>query len=190
MIFNNIKAIVFSVLLCVLSSGSFADKYTDTVNNFASTTAGQQLSSQAYGYAVFPIIGKGGIAIGGAYGTGKVFVNGQQTGKTSMSQLSIGFQLGGQAYSQIIYFENAQAYENFTKGNFEFSSAASAIAVTLSANAQAGTTGVGSAAGTSADQSRQRTVGFTLGMAILQAGIGGFMLEASIAGQKYSFTPQ
>lgn len=135
----------------------------------------------------FQPIGKGGIGIGGAHGKGRVFVNGQSIGETKMSQLSIGLQLGGQAYSQIIFFENQAALDNFTSGNFEFSAGASAIAITASAQAQAGTSGSSANAGSSSENSNQAGITYNNGMAVVTMGKGGLMYEASIAGQKYSF---
>jgi len=123
--------------------------------------------SRAYGYAVFPTVGKGGIGIGGAYGEGKVYEQGKYIGDTSLSQLTIGFQLGGQAYSEVIFFGSKAALDNFTDGNFEFSAQASAVAVT---------------AGASAD------VDYKDGIAVFTVAKGGLMYEASIGGQKFSFT--
>jgi len=123
--------------------------------------------SKAYGYAVFPTVGKGGIGIGGAYGEGKVYQQGKYIGTTSLSQLTIGFQLGGQAYSEVIFFGSKVALNNFTGGNFEFSAQASAVAVT---------------AGASGD------VDYKNGIAVFTVAKGGLMYEASVGGQKFSFT--
>ncbi len=89
-------------------------------------------------------IGKGGIGIGGAYGEGQVYKRGQPVGKVKMVQVSVGFQLGGQVYSQIIFFENESSFKEFTSGNFEFGADASAVAITASVQAQAGTKGASS----------------------------------------------
>ena len=77
----------------------------------------QQFFKNSYGYAVFPTIGKGGIGIGGAHGKGQVYQSGKVTGKTSMTQVTVGFQFGGQAFSQMIFFEDKCAYDEFTTGN-------------------------------------------------------------------------
>ena len=103
-------------------------------------------SKTAYGYAVFPTIGKLGIGIGGAHGDGRVYQKGKYIGDSSMNQLSIGFQLGAEGFSQIVLFENKAALDKFTSGNFEFSAGAHAVAITLAAGAQAGTTGSGAGA--------------------------------------------
>ena len=122
----------------------------------------------AAGYAVFPTVGKGGIGIGGAYGEGKVYRGGKYIGETSLSQVTIGFQLGGQAYSEVIFFGTKAALNDFTAGNFEFSAQVSAVAVTAGASADADYDG---------------------GIAVFTMAKGGLMYEASVGGQKFSFTP-
>ena len=132
------------ILCCALLMSSWAvlaDEYDAALADFRAASGTEHFFSRAYGYAVFPTIGKGGFVIGGAYGEGRVYRAGVQTGTSSMTQLTIGFQLGGQAYSQIVFFRDQLAYERFTDGSFEFGAEASAVAVTLSAQARAGTTG-------------------------------------------------
>jgi lipid-binding SYLF domain-containing protein len=138
----------------------------------------------AYGYAVFPTIGKGGIGIGGAHGTGGVYKSGAKTGDVSMTQISIGFQLGGQAYRQVIYFEDQRAFDEFTSGSFEFGAQAEAIAITSSAGAQAGTEGASASA-----NETQAESSYYKGMIIFTMGKGGLMFQAALGGQKYSYTP-
>jgi len=135
-----------------------------------------------------PTIGKGGIGIGGAYGKVRVYEKGRYIGDTSMSQLSVGFQLGGQGFSQIIFFENAAALKSFTKGEFEFGAEASAVAITLAADAKAGSTGA--TVGASVDKSKAKVAGaYNNGMAIFTLAKGGLMYEAALAGQKFKFKP-
>lgn len=123
---------------------------------------------KAYGYAIFPTVGKAGIGLGGAYGEGEVYRQGRYIGSSSLSQLTIGFQLGGQAYTEIIFFRDKHALDDFTSGNFEFNAQASAVAVTAGASADAD---------------------YDNGVAIFTLPKGGLMYEASIGGQKFSFTP-
>jgi lipid-binding SYLF domain-containing protein len=139
----------------------------------------------SYGVAIFPTIGKGGLGIGGAHGTGWVFREGDYTGEAKMSQVTIGFQAGGQAFSQIIFFETEAAYLNFTSGEFEFGAQASAVALTEGANASA-STGGGSSAGAGSSQAKEN---YTGGMAIFTVAKGGLMYEASLGGQKFKFKP-
>ena len=185
-------AIQLRKLLLILSLFAFpfapalADEYSDTTKVFRDAGQSAKLFGKSYGYAVFPTIGKGGIGIGAAHGTGRVYEKAAYVGDTSMTQVSIGLQLGGQAYSQIIFFENKAAFDQFTSGNFEFGAQASAVAITAGASAQAGTGGT--SAGASGNQSHADTAGgYQDGMAVFTVAKGGLMYEASIGGQKYSY---
>lgn len=139
----------------------------------------------SYGFAIFPTIGKGGMGIGGARGHGWVFGGGQLTGQTTLTQVTIGFQLGGQAFSQIIFFEDKNAFDTFTQGNFELGAQASAVALTAGASAQAETSG-GVSAGAGSSQAKRN---YTNGIAIFTVAKGGLMYEASVGGQKFTYRP-
>jgi len=163
-----------------------ADDYTDTVKIFQKASESSSFFSKCYGYAVFPTIGKGGVGIGGAHGNGRVFAKGAYVGDVSMTQISVGAQLGGQAFSQIIFFEDKRAFDEFTTGEFEFSAQATAVAVTAAASAQAGTGGTGATKNVGTENAK--TVGsYQKGMAVFTVAKGGFMYEASIGGQKFSY---
>ena len=125
---------------------------------------------------MFPTIGKGGIGIGGAHGKGKVYAGGKYVGDTSMTQVTIGLQLGGQAYSEIIFFEDKAAFDAFTSGNFEFGAQASAVAITAGASAQAGTTGT--TTGASTTENATTSANYSNGMAVFTVAKGGLMYEA------------
>jgi lipid-binding SYLF domain-containing protein len=125
--------------------------------------------ASAHGYAVFPSVGKGAIGIGGAHGSGLVYEKGKLIGSTTLSQITIGFQLGGQAYRELICFQNKGALDRFKGGNFEFDAQASGVAVT---------------AGISFDAAYEH------GVAIFTMAKGGLMYEASIGGQKFTFEPK
>jgi len=120
----------------------------------------------AAGYAVFPSIGKGAMGIGAAYGKGDVYQNGVVVGYCDMTQASIGFQLGGQAYSEILVFENTAAVERFKNGSFRFDAQATAVALKSGAGANAK---------------------FAHGVAVFTMDEAGLMYEASIGGQKFSY---
>ena len=179
---------VAALLLIAFSHFAIADEYADTRKVFQNAGESSAFFQNSYAYALFPSIGKGGIGIGGAYGDGKVFVGGNAVGETSMTQLSIGLQLGGQVYSQVIFLEDKRAYDEFTSGNFEFSAQATAVAITAAAGAQS-STGGGSSAGASGGKKDASTVsaGYNKGMAVFTVAKGGLMYEAAIAGQKYSY---
>jgi lipid-binding SYLF domain-containing protein len=167
-----------------------ADPYQDTIKVFRNAGESGSYFGNAYGYAIFPTIGKGGIGIGGAYGEGRVYRQGQYIGDSKVAQVTVGFQLGGQAYSMIIFFQDERALREFTSGNFEFGAQASATAITAGASASTSTTG--SSAGASGGKNDATTVGagYHKGMATFTVAKGGLMYEASIGGQKFSYTPK
>jgi hypothetical protein len=176
-----------ALLLALFALPARADEYSDTIELFKQAGESANFFGNSYGYAVFPTIGKGGIVVGGAYGKGRVYEKGGAIGEASMTQLSVGFQLGGQAYSEIIFFEDARALKEFTSGSFEFGADASVVAITAAASAKAGTTGV--SAGASGGKKDATTVGkYAKGMATFTIAKGGLMYEATIAGQKFSYT--
>lgn len=119
----------FKYLVCLISPGeqllliptaSANDSYSSAIATFKQASETHKFFDSAYGYAIFPTVGKGGLGIGAAYGKGRVYRGGVYTGESSMTQVSIGFQIGGQAYSEIIFFKDEQAYRDFTSGSFEF----------------------------------------------------------------------
>lgn len=124
---------------------------------------------EAYGYAIFPEITKGAVGIGGAGGDGTVFQGGESIGSSSMSQVTIGLQLGGQTYREAIFFKDAAALDSFKKGNYEMAAEASAVAVKSGAS---------------------KNAGYERGVAIFTMAKGGLMFEASIGGQKFGFEPK
>jgi lipid-binding SYLF domain-containing protein len=174
----------------VLSIPAYADKYSDTMDVFKKSEVVQPFFKNAYGYAVFPTIGKGGIGIGGSYGTGLVFQGGKVTGEVSMIKGSIGFQFGGQAFSQMIFFKDKRAYDEFTSGNFEFDATASAVAITAGAQASAGTEGASAGASAGPATGKQAKTSYHKGMVVFTHAKGGLMYEASIGGQKFTFNPK
>ena len=128
----------------------------------------QKFFDTAAGYAVFPSVGKGGIGVGGAYGRGQLFEGGKLVGYCKMTQASIGLQLGGQKYTELIFFETKSAVDSFKIGNYDFSAQVSAVAIKSGVSASA--------------KYANNVVVFTLGEA-------GLMYEASVGGQKFSFEP-
>lgn len=123
---------------------------------------------EAYGVAVFSTVGKGAIAIGGAHGKGEVYERGNLVGSARVTQVSVGFALGGQSYSELIFFEDKAALDEFKSGNFELGAQASAVAVTAGASAEAS---------------------YDKGVAIFTMPKAGLMYEAAVGGQKFSYTP-
>jgi lipid-binding SYLF domain-containing protein len=120
----------------------------------------------AVGYAVFPSVGKGGIGIGGAYGRGVLFEGGTAVGYCDLTQATIGFQLGGQEYTEILAFSTQGAIQSFKTGKMSFNAEASAVAVKSGSGANAK---------------------FAEGVAVFTLDEAGLMYEASIGGQKFTY---
>src|ERR1041384_6309372 len=153
------------LLLAAFVAPALADDYSETIAAFRKASESKSYFASSHGYAVFPTIGKGGAVVGAAYGKGRVYERGRYIGDVSMTQLSVGAQLGGQAFSEMIFFQDKRALDEFTKGEFEFNAEASAVAITAGASAQAGTTGA--TAGKSITTDRAEVVGgYRGGMAI------------------------
>ena len=167
-----------------------ADSYQDTIAVYKKAGASGTFFSRSYAYAVFPTVGSGALGVGGAYGKGRVYIHGVYSGDATMGQVSVGFQAGGKAYSQIIFFEDKRALDEFESGNFEFGADASAIAVTASANAGAATNGASSGVSVGQNDATTRGRNYEKGMAVFTVAKGGLMYPASIAGQKFSYSPR
>jgi lipid-binding SYLF domain-containing protein len=192
---ETMRASRFSIPMIVVALTSayfmpvYADQYTETMALYQKSETVRPFFNNAYGYAVFPAIGKGGLGIGGAYGNGLVYRGGKVTGVATLIKVSVGFQAGGQAFSEMIFFEDKRAFDEFTSGEFAFDATASAVAITAAAQAKAGTEGItaGVSAGTATGV--QATTGYYKGMAVFVHALGGLMYEAAIGGQKFSYTP-
>ena len=182
--------LMVTLLLALMWGPALADKYTDTTDVFKKSEAVQPFFKNAYGYAVFPTIGKAGIGIGGSYGTGQVYQGGKVTGETSLMKATFGFQLGAQAFSQMIFFEDKRAYDEFTSGEFEFDAAASAVAITAGVQAKAGSEGATASATAGPATGAQAKASYHKGMVVFVHAEGGLMYEAAIGGQKFSFKPK
>jgi len=143
-----------------------ADSKAAKVEFIKSDALMQSLFDNAAGYVIFPNVGKGGLGIGAAAGNGVVYEDGAMVGMAKLSQLSIGFQAGGQAYREVIFFESKSELERFKASRFEFSAQASAVAATEGASAN---------------------VKYTDGVMVFTMQKGGLMYEASIGGQKFDF---
>ena len=185
--FYFLSVTVFTAL--IYASTAQADSYSNTIKLFRESKTVQPFFENAYGYVVFPAIGKGGFGIGGSYGRGQVYRGGVLTGKASVVKLSVGFQAGGQAFSEIIFFQDKRAYEEFTSGEFAFDAQASAVAITVGAGAQVGEKGASAGASVGPSTGVQAKVNYRNGMAVFVHAKGGLMYEASIGGQKFNFKP-
>jgi lipid-binding SYLF domain-containing protein len=186
-----LRAGLIAAIVLATSSTALAQKVEDlseTIELFRGIPQVAPYFEKSYGYAVFPRIGRGGLGIGGASGRGQIYVGGQVTGFSRLMDITFGAQAGGQAYRQVIFFENQAAYDKFTGGRYEFDASASAVAVTASAQASAGTQGASAAAG-AGNPSTGTAAGYVNGMQTFTMAEGGLMYAATIGGQKYNFDP-
>lgn len=128
----------------------------------------QRFFDHAAGWAVFPTVGKGGFLVGGAFGRGVVYAGGRAIGFSDLRQVTIGLQLGGQAYSEIVFFRDTAALERFTSEKLEFDAQLSAVVI---------------------DQGAAANADYHAGVAVFTLPKGGLMAEASVGGQSFSFSP-
>lgn len=184
-------SLALSSMFCSLA---FADddpaECAATIKLFQDAGESAGYFKNGYGYAVFPTIGKAGLGVGGAHGSGCVYEKGKQVGTAKMNQVSFGWQAGAQGYSLLVFFEDDRAFKEFTSGNFEFGAKASAVAITAGASAGAGTTGTssGASAGKKDATTKSRT-GYEKGTASFSIIKGGLMYEAALGGAKFKYKP-
>jgi lipid-binding SYLF domain-containing protein len=131
----------------------------------ADTSMGK-LFENSYGYVIFPKIGKGGFIVGGSGGDGTVYEKGKEVGTAKMGQVTVGAQIGGQSYREVIFFENEDALNRFKYNKLEFSGQVSAVAVRSGAS---------------------KNAKYTEGVAVFTQDIGGLMAEATVGGQKFTY---
>jgi len=188
-----------AALMCLTLTSTFVSlaradddpkECADNVKLFKDAGQSADFFKTSYGYAIFPTIGKAGLGIGGAHGSGCVYAKGKQVGESKMNQVSFGWQAGAQGYTLIVFFENEKAFKDFTSGNFEFGAKASAVAITAGASAGAGTTGTSSgASGGKNDATTQTRTGYEKGLASFSIIKGGLMYEAALGGAKFKYEP-
>lgn len=172
-----INRLVWAAALCFATVAFAADKkreklsadVRDTIAVFQKTDSSlKDFFAKSAGYAVFPKVAKGAIGVGAAHGEGQVFEKGKLVGQTKLTQVTIGFQLGGQVYAEAIFFEDEKTLKDFKDGNVEFSAQVSAVA---------------------AAEGASKNAKYKLGVAVFTVARGGLMYEASIGGQKFSYEP-
>ena len=179
---GNMRALFLSLTVFLLGMGVYAqeqiggwdpeleNKARETIALFKEKDPGlKYFFEKAHGYAVFPGVGKGAAGIGGAHGSGVVFQGDEPIGMVTMTQITVGFQLGGQAYSELIFFEDEKAMKRFKRGKLKFAGQVSAVAVTLGASAD---------------------VAYQNGVAVFTMAKAGLMYEAALGGQKFKFRPK
>ena len=161
--------VVMAVSPCLSGEKEFKGQGRKTIEKFKKTDPEMaKLFNSAYGYAIFPTVGKGGFGIGAARGRGLVYERGTMVGETILTQVTIGAQLGGQTYSEVVFLEDKSTMNSFKRGNFALSAQASAVAAASGASANAK---------------------YKQGVAVFTMAISGLMYEASVGGQQFHFLP-
>ena len=138
---SKFSSLMFVAALLLFAGAASADDYDDTIAVFKKSGESASFFNNSHGYAVFPSIGKGGLGVGAAHGSGRVYEQGKHVGDVKMNQISVGLQAGGQAFSQIVFLQDKRAFDEFTKGTYEFDATVQAVAITASATATAGSAG-------------------------------------------------
>jgi lipid-binding SYLF domain-containing protein len=183
-----LRRVVIAGALIMAAGAAFGDHYDDAIATFMHAGQSASFFSDSYGYAVFPTVGKGGLGVGAAHGGGHVYREGRYVGDTAVTQVSFGFQAGGQAYSEIIFFRDEDAFNRFTSGHMTLGADVGAVAITASAGASVGSGGA--SAGASGSKHDARTAGeYHHGLAVFTVAKGGAMYEAAVAGQRFSYKP-
>lgn len=183
-----LRTTILTLFISLAFSSAWADNFSETKKMFEKAGISEQFKS-AFGYALFPTIGKAGFIVGGAYGKGKVYLQGDKYyGDTAMTQATVGLQLGGSGFSQVVFFQDKRAFAEFVNGNFEFGVDMEAVALTASVGASANTGGSSSTASGGKNNATIGEGGYNKGMATFTITKGGLMYEASVGGQKFSVT--
>jgi lipid-binding SYLF domain-containing protein len=183
------RAATVVAALLLGTGAAHAAGYRQTIDEFKNAAQSSEFFKNSYGYAVFPTVGQGSFIVGAAHGDGRVYAQGVQVGKTAVTQLSVGFQAGGQAYSEIIFFKDQQALDAFESGNFQFGAGVSAVVITAAASASADTSGTQASA--SGGQNDAHVAGaYNNGVAVFTIVKGGLEGGASVEGEKFSYHPK
>ena len=162
--------IAFAGLVPVGAQDKEAQEVTAAIANFKSSDAAvAKWFDTSYGYAVFPSVGKGAVVVGGASGSGRVFEKGAYIGDVHMTQATVGAQIGGESYSEVIFFETKAALDRFKENKLEMSAGLNAVA---------------------ASSAKSKDAKYADGVAVFTLAKKGLMAEASVGGQKFKFTPK
>lgn len=183
---SRVSTFMFIATMLLAGITASADEFDDTVLIFKNAGESGTYFAKSYAYAVFPTVGKGGLGVGAARGSGRVFEQGKYVGDVKMTQVSVGLQAGGQAFSQIVFLQDKRAFDEFSSGSFGFDATVQAVAITASATASAGT--AGATAGAAGGKKDAATAGnYHKGMAVFTVAKGGLMYQAAVGGQKFKY---
>lgn len=182
------SSLIATAVTALLLGGGAANAagYRQTIDVFKNAKQSASFFNNSYGYAVFPSVGEGSFIVGAAHGDGRVYAQGVRVGKAAVTQLSVGWQAGGEAYSEIIFFKDQQALQAFESGNFQFGAGVSVVVITAGASASADTTGTQTSA--SGGQNEAAVTGnYNNGMVVFTIVKGGLQGGASVEGEKFSY---
>ena len=174
----------------VLMTSLYAQSYNTSLKNFKAAKELKRYFNTAYAYAIYPNIGKGGLILGLSFGKGRIYEKGAYVGNSSMTSLSLGAQLGGQAYSKLIFFRNKEALERFKQGSMEYDAEVNAMAATAGAIVKSSTIGATISASTNAVNRKELKPSYYNDIAIVVQPVGGLMFEASGGFENYSYSPK
>jgi lipid-binding SYLF domain-containing protein len=183
------KHLVLMSALALTAGVAFGDVYDNAIGSFKEAHQSARFFSDSYGYAIFPTVAKGGLGVGAAHGRGKVYRHGELVGDSSVTQVSFGFQAGGQAYSEIVFFKDEDSFNRFASGNQQLGADVGAVAITASAGASANTSSGGTASASGDRNDAAEAGAWHHGVAVFTLAKGGAMYEAAVTGQKFSYKP-
>ncbi len=176
------------LLLCNAAWADTAD-YAQTLSVFQKSAETSEFFKNSYGYAIFPTIGKAGFVVGAAHGKGMLYKGGIPQARVLLNKVSLGFQLGGQIFSEIIFFQDKRAYGEFIQTGFEFDADLSAVVITAGVQARAGSDGATASASAGPATGVQAKARYFKGVAVFIHTKGGLMYEASVGGQQFEVRP-
>jgi lipid-binding SYLF domain-containing protein len=167
---------------------AMGDQFDETARLFLTAGKSAAYFEHSYAHAVFPSVGKGGVGIGVLHGNGKVFRHHKWIGDASVTQVSLGPQVGGQTYAEIIFFKDKRAFDEFAAGNFNLAADASAVVIASGASSEAAG-GVTTGGASGGEHDAATAGGYSHGVAVFTIIRGGAMIQASLGGQKISYRP-
>lgn len=183
------KQLVLMSALALTAGLAFADPYDNAIDAFKQAHQSAGFFSDSYGYAIFPTVAKGGLGVGAAHGRGRVYRHGHLVGDSTVTQVSFGFQAGGEAYSEIVFFKDEGAFNRFTSGHLQLGADVGAVAITASAGASANTSSGATASASGNENNAAEAGAWHNGIAVFTLAKGGAMYEAAVNGQKFSYKP-
>lgn len=180
------KRVPMIAVVLAFANATWADKFDDAIASFKSSPKSSTYFEKAYGYAVFPEIGKAGLIVGGEHGDGQVYVKGKQVGTASLTSLSVGAQAGAKEYAEIIFFHKQSDFDKFRGGEFQLAGNMEATLITMNASASAGTE-TSSAEASTTKYNAATGGGYNNGVAVFVVARGGLMAGIAVGGQKIKY---